>query len=86
MRAEAMLFSNEWRDIIVEIDGQAVVAIEGTIRMASKPVYWTYDYIFLPVEPTGCLYIKVGVDSSEFEPCPLENTDVQAIVTGIRLQ
>ena len=85
LRAQAMMFSDEYRDILVEIDGREAVAIEGTDRMASKPVYWTYDYIFLPVEPAGSLYIKVGVESSEFEPCPLEDPDIQAIVTGIRL-
>ena len=68
-----------------EIDGREAAAVEGTSRMASKPVYWTYDFILLPVEPAGCLYIKVAVESSEFEPCPLEDPDVQAIVTGIRL-
>ena len=84
-RAQAMLFSDESRDIYVEIDGREAAAVEGTSRMASKPVYWTYDFILLPVEPAGCLYIKVAVESSEFEPCPLEDPDVQAIVTGIRL-
>lgn len=83
-RAEVMRYSDEYRDIEVLIDGEPVCALETTMRMASKPVYWTYASLFLPAEPSGCISISVSVDSSEFAGCALEDPDVQAIITGIQ--
>ena len=85
VRAEAMKYCDEYRDIGVLIDGEAFPALEATSRMASKPVYWTYDQLFIPVEPSGCIKISVSVASSEFEGVALEDPDVQAIITGIHL-
>lgn len=85
VRAETMKYSDEYRDIELRIDGEVFPALETTSRMASKPVYWTYAHIFIPVVPSGCIRITVSVASSEFEGCALEDPDVQAIITGIRL-